>query len=105
MRDKREEFWKTRATAYEKLEWAIKGGYLHAFLDAGNFATDDHVLDIGTGTGIVAHTIAPFVERVVGIDISDDMLGHARLSGQRVTPSGLEGDGFRFEKQFARFNS
>lgn len=77
MRDKREEFWRSRANTYERLDWAIRGGYLHAFLDAGDFESDDHVLDIGTGTGIIAHTIAPFVNRVVGIDISNDMLSHA----------------------------
>lgn len=77
MRDKREKFWATRAKNYEKLEWAIKGGYLHAFLDAGNFAPEDKVLDIGTGTGIIAHTISPFVSKVIGIDVSSDMLSHA----------------------------
>jgi ubiquinone/menaquinone biosynthesis C-methylase UbiE len=76
-RDSREEFWKKRSKNYEKLEWAIKGGYLHAFLDAGNFTADDRVLDIGTGTGIIAHTVSPFVSRVVGIDISHSMLDHA----------------------------
>jgi ubiquinone/menaquinone biosynthesis C-methylase UbiE len=77
MRDKREEFWKKRSKNYEKLEWAIKGGYLHAFLDAGEFHAGDNVLDIGTGTGIIAHTISPYVDKVVGIDISSDMLSHA----------------------------
>ena len=77
MRDKREEFWKERAKNYESLEWAIKGGYLHAFLDAGEFQSHDSVLDIGTGTGIVAHTISPYVDKVTGIDISSDMLSHA----------------------------
>lgn len=77
MMDRREEFWKKRAKNYEKLEWAIKGGYLHAFLDAGAFHSEDYVLDIGAGTGIIAHTIAPFVSKVTGIDISNDMLKHA----------------------------
>ena len=77
MRSQREEFWKARAKNYEKLEWAIKGGYLHTFLDAGDFDSGDNVLDIGTGTGIIAHTISPFVNKVIGIDISGDMLSHA----------------------------
>ena len=47
MRDEREKFWKTRSKNYEKLEWAIKGGYLHAFLDAGEFHSEDLVLDVG----------------------------------------------------------
>ena len=77
MKENRELFWKTRAKCYEKLEWATKSGYLHAFLDAGKFGKNDLVLDIGTGTGIVAHTISPYIEKVVGIDISSDMLKKA----------------------------
>ena len=77
MKSQREVFWKKRAKNYEKLQWAIKSGYLHAFLDAGDFNQDDAVLDIGSGTGIIAHTVAPHTQEVVGIDISDDMLSHA----------------------------
>jgi ubiquinone/menaquinone biosynthesis C-methylase UbiE len=73
----RESFWKKRAKNYEKLQWAIKSGYLHAFLEAGEFNNDDAVLDIGSGTGIIAHTVAPHVREVIGIDISEDMLSHA----------------------------
>jgi len=76
-KDKREEFWKVRAKNYEQLEWVIKGGYLHSFLDVGDFNSDDYVLDVGTGTGIIAHTISPFVHKVIGVDISADMLNHA----------------------------
>jgi len=71
------EFWKTRAEHYDQLEWATKSGYLRAFLDLGRFQPDDEVLDVGTGTGIVTLNIAPYVERVVGIDISPDMMKHA----------------------------
>jgi len=78
MRDTREAFWKARVKNYEKLEWAIKGGYLHAFLDAGAFGENDYVLDVGTGTGIIAHTLAPFVKKTIGIDVSAHMLKKAR---------------------------
>jgi len=77
MKSQREIFWKKRSKNYEKLQWAIKSGYLHAFLDAGEFTSDDVVLDIGSGTGIIAHTVAPHTKDVIGIDISDDMLSHA----------------------------
>ena len=77
MKNQREIFWKKRSKNYEKLQWAIKSGYLHAFLDAGEFTPDDVVLDIGSGTGIIAHTVAPHTKDVIGIDISDDMLSHA----------------------------
>lgn len=77
MHNYREKFWKTRSKCYEKLEWATKSGYLHSFLDAGRFKKNDVVLDIGTGTGIIAHTISPHVKKTIGIDISQAMLDHA----------------------------
>jgi ubiquinone/menaquinone biosynthesis C-methylase UbiE len=49
-------------------------------LDMMNFEPHDNVLDIGCGTGWLAHLIAERVPegRVVGIDISDEMVRHAR---------------------------
>src|SRR2546423_14550588 len=43
-------------------------------------AKDEHVLDVGTGTGLVAHLIAPRVNPglVMGIDLSENMLRIAR---------------------------
>jgi ubiquinone/menaquinone biosynthesis C-methylase UbiE len=40
----------------------------------------EHVLDVGTGTGLVAHLMAPRVSpgSVIGIDLSDNMLALAR---------------------------
>ena len=40
----------------------------------------EHVLDVGTGTGLVAHLVAPRVSpgSVIGIDLSDQMLAIAR---------------------------
>lgn len=70
-------FWATRAKRYDRLEWANKGNYLHQFLNTGEFHENDIVLDVGTGTGIIAHTVSPFVKKVIGIDISDEMLKRA----------------------------
>ena len=72
--------WSVRAKAYEKLEWSKRPGYLQDFVAAGDFQPTDWVLDVGAGTGIVAHVVAPLVAKVVGIDISLDMLEHARIS-------------------------
>jgi ubiquinone/menaquinone biosynthesis C-methylase UbiE len=70
-------FWAKRATKYNNLEWANKGDYLHTFLNTGKFHENDVVLDVGSGTGIIAHTVAPFVKQVIGVDISEDMLKRA----------------------------
>jgi ubiquinone/menaquinone biosynthesis C-methylase UbiE len=71
------DFWAMRAKKYNNLEWVNKGDYLHEFLNMGDFHGHDEVLDVGTGTGIIAHTVSPFVKRVVGVDISEEMLKRA----------------------------
>ena len=45
----------------------------------------EHVLDVGTGTGLVAHLVAPRVSpgSVIGIDLSDNMLAIARTKKAR----------------------
>lgn len=76
-RDEDKIFWATRSQKYRNLEWANRGGYLQAFLNAGSFKRGDTVLDVGTGTGIVARSVAPMVKKVIGIDICTEMLAKA----------------------------
>jgi len=74
-------FWKTRAKKYNNLEWANHRLYLKEFVKAGDFRKQDIVLDVGTGTGIVARAIFPFVGQVIGLDKSQDMLEHSNWHG------------------------
>jgi choline kinase/protein-L-isoaspartate O-methyltransferase len=71
------EFWAVRARDYAALEWARRDDYLSRIVAAGEFGATDKVLDLGTGTGIVAHAIAPLVAQVVGVDLSHEMLRQA----------------------------
>ena len=71
------DFWRKRSEQYNKLEWANHQAFLDAFVQAGDFKKTDIVLDVGTGTGIVAHAIAPQVKQVIGLDKSQDMLEHS----------------------------
>ena len=71
------EFWAMRAKKYNQLQWANKSEYLNEFLRAGTFSASDEVLDVGTGTGIIAHTVSPHVKKVTGIDISEEMIRQA----------------------------
>jgi ubiquinone/menaquinone biosynthesis C-methylase UbiE len=71
------EFWRKRSEQYNKLEWANHQSFLDAFVQAGDFKETDIVLDVGTGTGIVAHAISPLVKQVIGLDKSQDMLEHS----------------------------
>src|SRR3954471_18277439 len=48
-------------------------------------AKHEHVLDVGTGTGLVAHLVAPRVSpgSVLGIDLSENMLSIARAENRK----------------------
>jgi ubiquinone/menaquinone biosynthesis C-methylase UbiE len=70
-------FWKTRSEKYNNLEWVNDDSYIKAFIRAGNFKRTDLVLDVGTGTGVIAHVVSPLVKEVIGLDVSQDMLEHS----------------------------
>lgn len=72
-----EEFWKIRSQKYNNLKWVNEPSYLKAFITSTSFNKTDLVLDVGTGTGVVAHALAPLVREVIGLDISQDMLEHS----------------------------
>lgn len=74
---KEEQFWKVRSKKYNNLKWVTDKSYLNAFVSSGNFNKEDIVLDVGTGTGIIAHALAPLVKEVIGLDKSQDMLEHS----------------------------
>jgi len=76
-------FWKTRAPNFDRLAWATDESYIEAFIRAADFSPDDIVLDVGTGTGIVAHHVAPLVREVIGQDISLDMVEHSSFKDNR----------------------
>jgi choline kinase/ubiquinone/menaquinone biosynthesis C-methylase UbiE len=73
-------FWATRSAGYQQLDWASRRGYLEQMVDCGQFQKHHTVLDVGTGTGRVALEMAPRVGKVIGVDISPDMLKQARQS-------------------------
>lgn len=74
-------FWKKRADKYNNLDWVHHQNYLDRFVEEGRFKKTDVVLDVGTGTGIIAHAVSPFVKEVVGLDKSQHMLEHSNWYG------------------------
>jgi len=68
------ELWKDRAVRYNNLEWVNNKSRLGKLIEIGEFKESDVVLDVGTGTGKIACTLAPLVKEVHGLDISKDML-------------------------------
>lgn len=72
-----ERFWKIRSEKYNNLKWVNDKSYLNAFISSAGFNRGDIVLDVGTGTGVIAHALAPMVKEIIGLDISQDMLEHS----------------------------
>jgi len=78
-----EKFWKIRSKSYNELRWVNESSYLNAFISSTDFNKNDLVLDVGTGTGVIAHALAPMVKEVIGLDISQDMLEHSNWEGNK----------------------
>ena len=78
-----EQFWKTRSKKFNNLKWANEYSYIEMFIYSGDFKKNDIVLDVGTGTGIIARALSPIVKEVIGIDISRDMLEHNDWNGNK----------------------
>ncbi len=76
-------YWKMRSKRYNDLKWVSEKSYIDAFISAGMFRRDDIVLDVGTGTGVIAHALSPLVSEVIGLDISQEMLEHSNWSGNK----------------------
>lgn len=74
-------FWNIRADKYDKLFWTKDASYIDAILRAGEFIKTDVVLDVGTGTGIMAQQVKPLVSHVVALDNSSAMLNKGRWEG------------------------
>lgn len=77
---KEQTYWANRAKNYSKLEWASRGDYLQAVIQAGDLQPKDVVLDAGTGTGMIANGVAPHVESIIGVDISREMMDGLNMS-------------------------
>jgi ubiquinone/menaquinone biosynthesis C-methylase UbiE len=74
-------FWNIRAKNYDKLFWTKDDGYINKIIEVAEFSSNDMVLDVGTGTGVMARSIHPHVKHVVGMDFSDSMLKKGTWEG------------------------
>jgi ubiquinone/menaquinone biosynthesis C-methylase UbiE len=73
--------------AFDRFSERFSTPLARRLLDAAQVGPSDRVLDVGTGTGVVALLAAARVApeaRVLGIDISEEMLATARAKAARV---------------------
>lgn len=93
------EYWTQRAVPYDEYQQRADRkdldleAWQQVFTDALGAGPLD-VLDVGTGSGYVACTLAGLGHRVTGIDLADGMLERARLHAGTMTnpPTFLRGD-------------
>ncbi len=74
-------YWKIRSEKYNKLEWVEDGLYIDNLINCSDLNKNHLVLDVGTGTGVVANNIKDKVSFVVALDISIDMLSKGKWDG------------------------
>ena len=73
-----ERFFSSHAEDYSKSESHSSGSDLQALIDGLNPMGTETALDVGTGTGFTAVSLAGRVKRVIGIDLTSEMLDQAR---------------------------
>ena len=92
------DFFDRIAPTYDEWAGGQHGRVAARLVDLAAPEKNEHVLDVGTGTGLVAHLVAPRVKpgTVFGIDLSDNMLAIARTrQGDGPAPRALPARGDR----------
>jgi len=72
---KEKDFFAFKANDYEKdvRRTGNVADIADGILKEVNFTTDDHVMDFGSGTGLLTQEIAPYVKKITCIDMSKSM--------------------------------
>lgn len=74
-------YWDERAVTYNNLLWAKDDGLLSKIISIAKPQISQIMLDVGTGTGIMAKAFSPLVRSIDAIDISPLMLEKAQSNG------------------------
>ena len=81
------DIWVNRALVYNNLDWVNKRDFLNFFIELCKPRSDFVALDVGCGTGIVTRELSLKVKKVIGIDLSMDMIKRAIQNGERGDPN------------------
>ncbi len=82
--DNKTHFWQIRSKNYDKLFWVNDMSYLRLIRRMGGFKKKDIILDVGSGTGVVARYLRDSVKHIICIDISSSMLSQGTWNGMSL---------------------
>jgi SAM-dependent methyltransferase len=70
----------------------------------GQVNREDEILDIGCGIGLLAHSLAPSVKKIVGVDFSEPRINYARRHFKRDNLVFILGDATThpFDQKFSK---
>src|SRR5260370_40454335 len=79
------DFFDRIAPVYDTWAGGQHGRIAARLVDLATPGKNEHALDVGTGTGLVANLVAPRVSPglVIGVDLSDNMLSIARAHKEK----------------------
>lgn len=83
-REGEEKFWARNADMYHKMA-QLESSYTKRQVEAMRLRSTDRVLDLGCGVGRLSIPMANVVKEVIGLDISGDMLRHAKKFAERTS--------------------
>lgn len=74
------ETWQKRASKYTNLDWVRKRDFIDALVSFCEPAPNLRMLDVGTGPGVIAAELAPYVSETIAVDIAEEMIAKAQSS-------------------------
>lgn len=89
------EFYSSISAGYDELYGEEQLAKLIEVINFVRFERDDIILDVGCGTGLITKRIGEGVRRVVGIDISREMMERGRTGGTEFMVCDAESLPFR----------
>lgn len=100
MKKYNEKYWAKRSSQYNKTNWVKNEELIDVFLNMLPDNSFDEILEIGIGTGAVAEVVAKKYGKLIGIDISKEMI--EKINNPLI--SKFVGDAHKLEFDKNKFN-
>jgi len=97
MKEYEEKYWASRSKQYNSTNWVKNTSFMDAFLSLLPQYNFQNILEIGIGTGVVALEMINRVQKITGIDISQEMIDKINHDG--ITPIVANAHNLPFEDE------